>query len=140
MKTYAEKLKDPRWQKKRLHIFNRDGWACTVCKSTTNTLQVHHLRYFKNCDPWEYDDMFLTTLCELCHKAEHGIAPTVQQIESVYGFLLPTIDEPNVVISINQQINQLTEKLRDGVAQGLEEEILKNLMFLYEKKREVMNG
>lgn len=26
--TYAEKLKDPRWQKKRLRILERDAFAC----------------------------------------------------------------------------------------------------------------
>lgn len=42
-KSYAEKLRDPRWQKKRLKIFERDGWACQDCRSTTNTLNLHHL-------------------------------------------------------------------------------------------------
>jgi len=26
--TYKEKLLDPRWQKKRLEVLERDGWAC----------------------------------------------------------------------------------------------------------------
>lgn len=140
MATYAEKLKDPRWQKMRFYIFSRDNWACTQCKSTTNSLQVHHIRYFKNCNPWEYDERYLITLCEICHKSEHGIAPSIQQLESVFDFLLPTYDEPNVIISINQQLNQLTAKLKEGVEPGLEEAILKNLIFLYAKKSEVTNG
>jgi hypothetical protein len=137
--TYKEKLKDPRWQKKRLQIFERDEWACKMCCSTTKTLQVHHVRYYKNCDPWDYDDADLVTLCESCHEAEHGIACRVQEVESVHEFLLPAIDEPNVIISINQQIHQLTSKLKDGVEVGLEADILKNLMFLYKTKNDLLN-
>lgn len=31
MSEYKEKLKDPRWQKKRLQIFERDDWCCQKC-------------------------------------------------------------------------------------------------------------
>lgn len=30
-KSYAEKFKDPRWQKKRLKIMERDNWKCCEC-------------------------------------------------------------------------------------------------------------
>jgi 5-methylcytosine-specific restriction endonuclease McrA len=69
MAAYAEKLKDPRWQKKRLEIFERDGWKCVACKSTDNSLNVHHLQYRKGKDPWDYSGFELATLCEPCHKA-----------------------------------------------------------------------
>lgn len=65
--NYVEKLKDPRWQKKRLEIFKRDNWRCCLCGDTENTLHVHHLRYKKNADPWDYDNDDLITLCESCH-------------------------------------------------------------------------
>ena len=67
MKTYSEKLKDPRWQKKRLEILNRDGFACNICGGTEDTLHVHHAFYSKGKDPWDYPDSILTTLCEDCH-------------------------------------------------------------------------
>ena len=54
MTTYSEKLKDPRWQKKRLEIFERDNWACKKCGDTDTTLHLHHLEY-QNCDPWDCD-------------------------------------------------------------------------------------
>jgi hypothetical protein len=68
--TYAEKLKDPRWQKKRLEIFERDNWTCTTisCNSKDATLHVHHLDYLPNTEPWDYPDHFLVTKCEHCHK------------------------------------------------------------------------
>jgi len=31
MSTYAEKLKHPLWQRKRLEILNRDGFKCAQC-------------------------------------------------------------------------------------------------------------
>ncbi len=40
---YSEKLKDPRWQKKRLEIFQRDEFHCQQCGDGENTLCVHYL-------------------------------------------------------------------------------------------------
>lgn len=71
--TYAEQLKDPRWQRKRLIIFERDGWACVACSNTNETLHVHHKYYAKGKKPWEYPDGDLETLCSTCHKNKHGI-------------------------------------------------------------------
>lgn len=63
--TYAEKLKDPRWQKRRLHIFNRDKFICVKCGDAKTELQVHHRKYFK--EPWDAPDMALETVCNECH-------------------------------------------------------------------------
>lgn len=68
--TYAEKLKDPRWQKKRLEILQRDDWTCQICKDKESTLHVHHKYYMKNVEPWDYEDHLLVTLCESCHEYE----------------------------------------------------------------------
>lgn len=65
--TYAQKLRDPRWQKKRLQILERDKWACCICHSTTRNLQVHHL-FYARLEPWQYPDHAYQTLCEQCHK------------------------------------------------------------------------
>lgn len=67
MNNYSKKLKDPRWQKKRLQIFNRDKWACKMCKDTETTLNVHHLEYIDGNDPWDYPNSMLITVCEHCH-------------------------------------------------------------------------
>jgi len=65
--NYSEKLKDPRWQKKRLEILERDGWKCMSCGGKEKTLHVHHIIYFSHKDPWEINNGFLITLCESCH-------------------------------------------------------------------------
>lgn len=68
--TYREKLLDPRWQKKRLEILERDGWTCAYCGDTESTLHVHHKRYRRNVDPWDVPDSDLVTLCCHCHEVE----------------------------------------------------------------------
>lgn len=73
MSTYREMLRDPRWQKKRLEIMQRDGFACRRCNDTTKTLNVHHLQYRDHGHPpWDYPDHLLITFCEKCHNAEEA--------------------------------------------------------------------
>jgi len=71
--NYATKLKDPRWQKKRLEILVRDKWTCQLCGDTESTLMVHHRRYIPGCDPWDCPNEFLITLCEECHTNESDL-------------------------------------------------------------------
>lgn len=70
MATYSEKLRDPRWQKMRLEILQRDDWACQICFDTKSTLNVHHRYYEAGRDPWNYPEPALVTLCEDCHALE----------------------------------------------------------------------
>jgi len=67
---YQQKLLDPRWQKRRLQILERDEWHCQNCHDNTSTLHVHHRWYESGLEPWEYNDNALCTLCEFCHKEE----------------------------------------------------------------------
>lgn len=69
--NYKEKLKDPRWIKRRREIMERDDHRCMICGEDSLLLNVHHLRYRKGAEPWEYDDCELVTLCEDCHKTVH---------------------------------------------------------------------
>lgn len=68
--TYAEKLKDPRWQKKRLEVLERDDWKCINCHSKTKTLHVHHISYIWDKEPWEYHINNFKTFCIDCHEEE----------------------------------------------------------------------
>lgn len=67
MKTYSEKLRDPRWQKKRLEVLQEHDFMCDLCLDTTTELQVHHISYEKNKEPWEYDNSSLDVYCKHCH-------------------------------------------------------------------------
>ena len=70
MGTYSDKLKDLRWQKKRLKILERDNWRCANCLDDKSTLHIHHRIYIGNNDPWDYENDTLVTLCEKCHEYE----------------------------------------------------------------------
>ncbi len=82
-KTYSEKLKDPRWQKKRLEIMQRDKWKCTYCFDSKTTLHVHHESYNKNTDPWNYDNDILITLCEHCHLIIESLKKYDSKVEFI---------------------------------------------------------
>lgn len=71
MSNYSDLLKNPKWQKKRLKIMERDGFKCQYCHNGDKTLNVHHIVYFQGKDPWEYENRFLITFCEDCHQKEH---------------------------------------------------------------------
>lgn len=74
--SYRELLFDKRWMEKRANIIKRDQYKCAIC-GATDRLTVHHKQYHfnlrtkKKCAPWEYDDKYLVTLCESCHKRGH---------------------------------------------------------------------
>ena len=86
--TYSDKLKDPRWQKKRLEILNRDEWACTKCYAIDRTLHVHHLKYSKSGNPWDSPMNDLTTLCDRCHKviSNNDLTPDEFKKVKVVGY------------------------------------------------------
>lgn len=70
---YKEQLQDPRWQKKRLDIMNRDNFTCVGCGDKDKTLHVHHYTYVKSKKVWDYKNSFLVTLCSKCHELIHEI-------------------------------------------------------------------
>jgi hypothetical protein len=82
-KSYSEKLKDPRWQKLRLEVFERDEFACTRCGDKENTLNVHHWSYAKSGNPWDSDMGELDTVCEACHKK---IEDDISMMKSIVRF------------------------------------------------------
>jgi hypothetical protein len=103
MTPYAELLRDPRWQRKRLEVMERDGFACVECRSTTRTLNVHHRYYERGAAPWEYPDAAFVTLCEDCHeRVERELAAirrtagflSAREREALFGFLYDLWVEP----------------------------------------------
>lgn len=70
----AVSYRDKRWYEKRDRIISRDNHTCVRCgcRKSDDQLQVHHLHYFENRKPWEYEDFELITLCKGCHAQEHG--------------------------------------------------------------------
>jgi 5-methylcytosine-specific restriction endonuclease McrA len=70
---YTDKLKDQRWNQKRLEILRRDEYTCQYCGLKETELHVHHIVYQSGKEPWESLSADLLTLCEACHEAEHDI-------------------------------------------------------------------
>jgi 5-methylcytosine-specific restriction endonuclease McrA len=68
---YLEKLKDPRWQKKRLEVFNLYHFRCMHCGNTEKELHIHHRKYKRGREPWEYEGDEFFVLCADCHEALH---------------------------------------------------------------------
>jgi hypothetical protein len=67
-KSYWDLLRDPRWQRMRLEIMQRDNFTCQRCNRNDLTLNVHHSYYVTGRAPWEYEPESLRTLCEECHE------------------------------------------------------------------------
>jgi 5-methylcytosine-specific restriction endonuclease McrA len=66
---YHEYLRSEAWRRKRERVLARDDRVCTRCGSEHN-LHVHHLSY-RFIGRERLSD--LVTLCEVCHRREHGL-------------------------------------------------------------------
>ncbi len=86
MSKYMEQLRDPRWQQKRLQVFERDNWTCVHCGSKDKTLHAHHRFYVSGRAAWDYSTNALETVCEDCHKQD-WVHSTVEGIELLLGSL-----------------------------------------------------
>lgn len=79
--AYWKKLKDPRWQKKRLEVMEKAEFTCKTCSAKDKTLTVHHINYRKGAEPWDYEDDELACLCEDCHEAiEKKVIPELREL------------------------------------------------------------
>ena len=58
---------DPRWQKLRLEIMQRDEWKCVACRQSHKPMNVHHIEYHGNL--WNTPPSLLQTLCNECHES-----------------------------------------------------------------------
>lgn len=87
---YSEKLRNPKWQKKKNRILERDNYTCQHCGDTEKTLVVHHLEY--RGEPWDVPDESLTTFCESCHDQVEEIIRSVRKL-SKYPEIIMTIGE-----------------------------------------------
>ncbi len=80
---YWKLLQRPEWQKKRLEVLDASGWSCVECGSSENSLHVHHKQYFKDRNPWEYENEQLEVLCDKCHTVQHQSIQNIKEIISL---------------------------------------------------------
>lgn len=76
--TYEEQLLTIEWNELRFKILFRDNYECQVCGSSKE-LNVHHLIYIYGRMAWEYEDMFLITLCKKHHEIEHKCLESLKE-------------------------------------------------------------
>jgi 5-methylcytosine-specific restriction endonuclease McrA len=110
--SYSEKLKDPRWQKKRLEIMQRDNFTCQCCFCKTKPLTIHHKFYIHGIDPWDYQDNCYVTFCEDCHSNFHD------EFELTYNKpYLAKIGQPNGARNVNRTDAFLLSEYIDRVVE-----------------------
>jgi hypothetical protein len=87
--TYQEKLKDPRWQRKRLEVMQYAEFRCQLCGDGKQTLNVHHSYYTREADPWDYPTGSLVCLCESCHEGVEVFLRRAQAFRAVTAGQIP---------------------------------------------------
>ncbi len=123
--NYKEKLLDPRWQKKRLEILSRDEFTCQSCLDKTKTLHVHHVDYLPKTEPWEYDNAYLITLCEDCHKDIKDYRPQLESnIISEIRLKLKTVSEIETAYNVLQEYDVNSLFLMLHMLQNRKEEVM----------------
>lgn len=123
--TYWQKLKDPRWQRKRLDVMKREEFTCELCGSKERTLNVHHGYYRKAADPWEYETDTLHCLCEECHEDIQNLTAEIQRaiafipigkLSSILGIMATLVNFDEATISkiemdvVEMHFSDITEK------------------------------
>ena len=105
--SYSEKLKDPRWQRKRLEIMQRDLFVCSSCGNAEATLHVHHDYYVKGREPWDYPSFALKTLCADCHDEQHSDPSVLMGWEVPLAVILTDPVCSDLFYDISTQIKRL---------------------------------
>jgi len=128
MSSYNSKLRDSRWQRKRLEVMERDGWECCSCGASGDgvTLNVHHIYYDKGVDPWEYPSDSLITWCEDCHKKRHDSMKIINGhlswcTEDVYNPLLNYMNEASQMFSLIAKSGLTTSEIKEAVLSKIAE-------------------
>lgn len=97
--TYVQKLKDPRWQKKRLEVLSRDNFTCQHCGKSELPICVHHLALVRDSEIWDLSTDYFVSLCENCHLLEQDYVrhfyEQVRDIRLAFRTIKPAIDALN---------------------------------------------
>jgi hypothetical protein len=109
MSSYSEKLRDPRWQRRRLEKLQAADFACEGCHDSESTLHVHHRLYRKGADPWDYDDNELAVLCEACHAEDHEAKSEFEELMCCVPHGMAGWREVGVIVA-----GYLSQSLPDG--------------------------
>lgn len=106
---FFAKYKHPKWQEKRLKVMDEAGFKCLICGDKDSTLNVHHISYLKNRDPWEYENNELVCLCEGCHAEMHATEDRLKEALHLYK-----VFSYQTVQGLEELIGYLTASTQDG--------------------------
>lgn len=87
-KDYNRQMQEPRWQRRKPQIHDRDKWRCRFCFDNTIRLHVHHVEYAPGADAWAYPNTELLSLCEDCHWIMQFCAPAKPRTRLSMAMLL----------------------------------------------------
>lgn len=112
--TWAQKLKDPRWQEKRREVLKHKDSRCEACYVQVKTLHVHHPVYEKGKNPWDYPADELHVYCADCHKLIHEFMETFRGLfythKDTMGCLISVLKNkrvPAVLVVASQMVECL---------------------------------
>jgi hypothetical protein len=141
--NYKDQLKNPKWQKKRLEIFQRDNFTCQLCGDTETELQVHHLKY--SGDVWNEPNENLITYCKHCHSIVTDYQKEGQIVRAIMK--MPCKDQITMYVYNDFSFDiLLIDNLNDRfirietVIYIHERESFDKIIHFYNKYREVNNG
>lgn len=110
--NYAQQIKHPNWQKKRLEVLEAHNFECENCGSKEEELHVHHPFYKRGAMIWQYETDELQSLCHKCHKDVHAKDEEIKQLlanrntykEEVIGYLKAMSDNPYTQLNSFEEI------------------------------------
>lgn len=111
--NYAEQLRHPKWQKKRLEVLQEAEFTCQCCGDSDSPLHVHHRRYVKGRMPWEYGGNELVVVCGSCHGVEHEARKLV--LEALLLAIPGAIDEARIAALIAGYLSVANPPLQNAV-------------------------
>lgn len=81
--NYAQQIKHPMWQKKRLEVLEANNFECEDCGAKEEELHVHHPFYRRGAMIWQYEASELQCLCHKCHKDAHALDERLKKAMAV---------------------------------------------------------
>lgn len=107
----AKSYLTPRWQRRRLEVFNKDNFTCQWCGETEKTLHVHHFCYVKAGGPWDSEDSDMITLCCDCHEFQHlkGVPKIIHDLHCIL-IINPIKHGESIKILVELCLNEFKNK------------------------------
>jgi len=126
----TRKIKMSTWQKKRLEIFDRDGWECKLCKDNESILNLYQTT--NSIVKVEAKNKDIITLCEHCRDLVDIKSISFNDIMHVKKFKnpRPNTDEIGFVVSFSYgtgYYDLLNHNIREVVLFSKGSEILKSI-------------